>query len=146
MAPRKSSSSESSQKDIVETDYREVKIWSLEWVQLAIFISSFGVKTEIDIDGRITQVFCVIGYNCRGFKYVIQVWGSEAASFEEFFRSVVCVLLSSLYLLCFTEPTSTKMGSSLSFLVQTVSFSRICVSDLEKPMHISAVSTKLIFA
>ncbi len=87
MAPRNTNKLDtSSQKESVEVDSREIKLWTLEWVQLAIFISSFGVKTEIDIDGRKTEVFAVEGFNCRGFKYVIQVWGSEAAAFEEFFR------------------------------------------------------------
>jgi hypothetical protein len=86
----------------VEFQSKDWKIWTLEFVDFAIFITATGSKTEIDPDGRKTEVFSVEGYNCRGFKYIIQVWGAEATNFEEFFKYDLisfCVLIS--FMVCF---------------------------------------------
>jgi hypothetical protein len=70
-----------------------VKNWSAEFQHLAIFIVSFGTRVEIDIDGRKTDLFTVEGFNSRGSKYIVQVWGVDALAVEEYFRFDICLYL-----------------------------------------------------
>jgi hypothetical protein len=51
-----------------------------------LFISGLGTRVEIDIDGRKTDLYTIEGYNSRGIKYVVQVWGVDAFAVEEFFK------------------------------------------------------------
>ena len=63
-----------------------IKSWSPEFQHLAVFICSLGTRVEIDIDGRKTDLYTVEGFNCRGMKYIVQVWGVDAFAVEEYFR------------------------------------------------------------
>lgn len=87
-APQTSEESESETQIIT----LNVKNWSAEFQHLAIFIVSFGTRVEIDIDGRKTDLFTVEGFNSRGSKYIVQVWGVDAIAIEEYFRFTICLL------------------------------------------------------
>jgi hypothetical protein len=77
-------------KDQVEDEtrltFKNAKQWKQEFVDLCLFIDSIGTRTDVDNDGRKTEVFSVEGHNCKGLKYVVQAWGQEAAIFEEWFK------------------------------------------------------------
>jgi hypothetical protein len=69
-----------------EPEIINVKQWSAEFQHLCLFISGLGTRVEIDIDGRKTDLYTNEGYNSRGIKYVVQVWGVDAFAVEEFFK------------------------------------------------------------
>jgi hypothetical protein len=91
MAPKQSSSLNNNKtadlsKEADEFHFKDGKIWSKEFIEYCIFICSVGSTTEVDPDGRKTEVFTIEGYNCKGSKFIIQVWGLDAKLFEEWFR------------------------------------------------------------
>jgi hypothetical protein len=89
MAPKHSSTNNSKidfSKDADDFLFKDGKIWPTEFVDFCIFICSAGATTEVDPDGRKTEVFTVEGYNCKGCKFIVQVWGLDAKLFEEWFK------------------------------------------------------------
>ena len=85
--PPKSSTKTSSSLSNEESEHdSHVKLWLPEFQHLALFVSSLGNRVEIDIDGRKTDLYTVEGFNSRGMKYVVQVWGVDAFAVEEYFK------------------------------------------------------------